>query len=232
MFSSNVNDEDSLTPMLTDDLGEVEVGNVAACATPYGLVTTGGLKGTTATTTALLYWPHAINKYDGQYTQYGISRSLPGLNCARSNHALIWHKGKIYVIGGYNSDFVKNESLGSSSESSFIECLDYNDNMNWNFVRNASYTFPVGVGIDDLYRYNHGACCFGDEIFIFGGTTKESSDNKSKSAYAWNPETGKVRKLADLEEVLSPCSAVAFGSKIYVIGMGSSNKLKIYEYTP
>lgn len=228
MFSSPEKDElpseDYLTPLRDDDLSEVKAGLSAACATPYGLVTTGGLKGTTATTTALLYWPHAVNKYDGQYTQYGISRSLPGLNCARSNHALIWHKGKIYAIGG-----MKDNSV--ISDENFVECLDYNNNMQWNSIPvNSSISAPI-------HRYNFGACSFGDEIFVFGGQNGEGTSKNLSSAYAWNPETGNVRKLTDLHEPLSPCSAVAFGSKIYVIGMGSgsssgSGSLKIYEYTP
>ena len=252
VFTSPVSDaalDNYLTPMLNDNTNEVAVGNSAACMTPYGIVVNGGFDGSAnATTTTLLYWPHAINKYDGNFYQYGISRSLPNLLCRRGNHALVWHKGKIYAIGGrlntLPDNYVYNGVLsGASSKNiAFIECLDYNSNMIWTNANvdnstppnpsNASYTFSPKVDISNLYRYNHGACSFGDEIFIFGGQKGTSTNDLLNTAYAWNPETKAVRALTNLTESLSPCCAVPYGSKIYVIGMNSSNILKIYEYTP
>jgi hypothetical protein len=84
----------------------------------------------------------------------------------------------------------------------------------------------------DFIVYFFGACSFGDEIFIFGGQKGSRSSDILNTAYAWNPETKEVRALTNLTESLSPCCAVAYASKIYVIGMNTSNKLKIYEYTP
>ena len=250
VFASPVSEaslDDYLTPMLNDNLKEVTVSNSAACATPYGLVVSGGIEGTAnATTTALLYWPHAINKYDGNYYQFGIPRSLPNFRCRRANHSLVWHKGKIYAIGGrINSltNYVTNGTLseggGTAKNTAFIECLDFNSNMIWSDATvdtstpsNGSFTFRLNQTIDELYRYNHGACSFGDEIFIFGGQKGSRSSDILNTAFAWNPETKAVRKLTVMDEALSPCCAVPYGSKIYIIGMNSSNELKIYEYTP
>ena len=223
--------QDYMTPMTKDNLGLVKLGNGAACSTPYGLVAAGG-KDSAASSESLLYWPHGINKYDGKYYEYGISRSLPGLNCARYNHALVWHKGKIYAIGGLrdSSHFAKNEGSGTS-EKAFAEYLDYNSgNILWQNVSLSSFIFQDSETVNyNLARECLGACSFGDEIFIFGGNTNE--EETSVAAYAWNPETKIVRRLTNLPLVLNPCCAVPYGSKIYVMGM-NSGKLKIYEYTP
>ena len=227
---------DYLTPMTTDNLSSVKLGKMAACSTPYGLVCAGGAAGSAATSTALLYWPHGINKYDGQFYEYGISRSLPDLHCPRYNHSLVWHKGKIYAIGGLknSSEFAKNYS-----GDAFIECLDYNNNLQWRNVETDEYIFPDGGSVGMLLRESFGACSFGDEIFIFGGDTNYDGegDNTNLTAYAWNPETKIVRRLKDLPNdiiILKNCSAVPCGSKIYVMGMDNSSpaKFRIYEYTP
>ena len=219
---------DYLTPMLDDNIKEITVGNSAACSTPYGLVTSGGFVGSNATTTTILYWPHAVNRFDGNFNQYGISRSLPSLKTARTNHAIVWHKGKVYAIGGKNAgDGPHND------EDNFIEVLDFNgDKIEWAKATIASYTFNPNQSIGGLYRYNHGACSFGDEIFIFGGQT--GTNNHLDTAYAWNPETKKVRKLTNIECSLSPCCAVSYGSKIYIMGndKDESNMFKVFEYTP
>ncbi len=103
--------------------------------------------------------------------------------------------------------------------------------MEWTKIESSSYHFmDSGKTVGDLSRFNHGACSFGDEIFIFAG---KRGSNKLSNAYAWNPETGVVREIYFPESTyLSPCCAVPFGSKIYVIGMNSASVLKIFEYTP
>lgn len=219
--------EDNLTPMLDDDLSEVKASNGAACSTPYGLVYTGGLDSGNAIQSSLLYWPQAINKYDGTYYKYGIPRSLPNMVKARANHALVWHKGKIYAIGGKATS--DDEDVLATSD--FIEVLDYNKQMVW-----EKYSKPlkyVDGANDDIERFNHGACSFGDEIFIFGGSDQ---DHVRISAIAFNPETGVIRKLTDMDDSnkLNPCVAVPFGSKIYIFGndAAGTHPLKILEYTP
>ncbi len=235
-----------LTSLMTDNLDSVKIGACAACSTPYGIVVSGGHENGSSSNTSnkvLLYWPHAINKYDGQFYEYGISRSLPSLNTSRMHHSLVWHKGKLYAIGGKNSS---SERTGRD----FAEFLDYNSTQTWNdkhsksdygsmswvyytYFKNLIFNFEDG-SIEDLKRYNHGACSFGDEIFIFGGSR---GNTNLCDAYAWNPETGVVRKLNDIKDEngnsydLSPCCAVPFGSKIYIMGMNLGN-LKIFEYTP
>ena len=222
--------EDYLTPMYDDSLTEFNVFCSAACSTPYGILIAGG-KASSVSNASILYWPQAVNKYDGHYNQLGISRSLPNLKTARMNHTVVWHKGKVYAIGGKDS--------GDGPLSDFIEALDYSsNNIGWakaTTAENASYTFLPNISISDLYRYNHGACSFGDEIFFFGGQT--GTNSFLSNAYAWNPESKIVRKLNDIKDEdnntysLSPCCAVPFGSKIYVMGM-NSNIFMVFEYTP
>ncbi len=233
--SSSSPTSDYLTLMKTDTLEDFKTDQGAACSTPYGLVTSGGCVGEDgpdyASNKALLYWPHAINKYDGNYREFGISRSLPDMDKKRANHALVWHKGKIYAIGGRSG--LKDPDIYGPAD--FIEFLDYNSEMKW-----KKYPTPfkyVDGASEDIKRYNHGACSFGDEIFIFGGMS--SSTHSRSSAIAFNPETGVIRLLTDMDEALgssklNPCVAVPFGSKIYIMGNDSndSQKLKIIEYTP
>ena len=237
MFSSKEKDEiankDNLTSMKTDTLSEVKAGNGAACATPYGLIYSGGLNSSgSAIQTSLLYWPHAINQYDGNYYQYGIPRSLPDMKVARANHALVWHKGKIYAIGG------RANSSNANISGAFIEVLDYNKEMEWK-AYSKPYKYVDGASSSHLsYRYNLGACSFGDEIFIFAGEDNDTEPHTS--AIAFNPETGVVRKLTDMceglgsDNYLTSCVAVPYGSKIYIFGndKASPNTLKILEYTP
>ena len=224
--------ENYLTPLLTDELGSVKVGVGACCASPYGLVMSGGnyddSGSAKATGTVLLYWPHAVNKYDGQLYEYGISRSLPELNYPRMQHSMVWHKGKIYVIGGTTKLNDKSKNLANAE---FIEYWDYNENMHWVATDSTKIYLNDGATLDECRRHNHASVSFGDEIFVFGGSDK---DGKTKTAYAWNPDTNVIRKINNMPEALYPCSAVAFGSKIYIIGMSitSPSTLKIYEYTP
>ena len=220
--------ENYLTSMKNDNLDNIRCDNSAACATPYGLVVTGGLDSSNnATNTSLLYWPHAINRYDGNNYQYGIPRSLPNMKVARANHALVWHKGKIYAIGG------RKDTSNNNITGAFIEVLDYNKEMEW---KEYSKPFKYVDGASDdaiAQRFNHGACSFGDEIFIFGGADESHTRT---SATAFNPETGVMRHIRDLgsSNKLNPCAAVPLGSKIYVIGNLDSDPypLKILEYTP
>ena len=222
--------EDYLTPMLKDDNSSpYNLGYSGACATPYGIVVAGGIKNNGDEDTydtsnkALMYWPHAINKYDGVFKGLGISRSLPTMNVRRQHFSLVWHKGKIYAIGGKDSTEVV-------SGNNFAEYLDYNDSMTWVTKQANSYTPNTESFMNDLKRYDHGACSFGDEIFIFGG--RHTHDGAAlNDAYAWNPDTGRVRTLSPMNKTLAPCSAVAFGSKIYVIGMNGTT-LHVLEYTP
>ena len=231
--SSETPTDNYLTPLLDDDLKSIKVGATACCATPYGLVMAGGHvdnNGSSyATTTALLYWPHAVNKYDGTYYEYGISRSLPPLNNKRFNHTLVWHKGIIYAIGGSES---LNSAFKPYDKDKFIEYLDYNKEMNWKIY--SSYIFVDDANEASLGRYYHGACSFRDEIFIFGGRTNSNTSGRLTGAFAFNPETGVVRKIEDLPgAIYPPISAVAYGAKIYVAGRDSTGqKLVMYEYTP
>ena len=233
--SIEVPNDNYLTSLVDDKLNNIRCDSAAACSTPYGLTITGGQFEKTednylATKTALLYWPHAINKYDGQYYEYGISRSLPEMNNPRMQHSLVWHKGKIYAIGGNNNNI--SNSYGGDD---FAEFLDYNSTKIWDnghkesdngymswvcYTYFKSFIFDYADGsIDDLKRSNHGACSFGDEIFIFGG--QRGTNSFLSDAYAWNPETGVVRKLNNIKDengntyTLSPCCAVPFGSICY-----------------
>ena len=217
---------DYLTPMVNDNLQEIKAGFGAACSTPYGLLYTGGKESDSSVIkSALLYWSHAVNKYDGKYKQLGIPRTLPEINSPRMQHSMIWHKGKIYVIGGTTKT---DDKSGILTDGTSLEYLNYNNKMQWDTVAVSDNTLLNGATIDECRRFNHGCVSFGDEIFVFGGS---DTGGKTKTAYAWNPETNVIRKISDMPDSLFPCSAVAFGSKIYVMGMHDST-FKIYEYTP
>lgn len=238
------NPSERLTGMLTDSCEPVKIGANAACATPYGLVVSGGHFNPTdyATNTVTLYWPHAINMYDGVHTEYGISRSLPALNPARFNHSMVWHKGRLYVLGGALD---ATHKLAGSAEGTYAAYLDGISSgiPQWVSINHSDFK-PVSADITvaGMLGFYQGVCSYGDEIFIFGGQDKQAS-GFSASAYAWNPETGRVRKLRSLPEpsdpakvqALSPCSAVVFGSKIYIYGMNNSTSPAtpvFFEYTP
>ncbi len=237
MFSSNSRvaiEDDYLTGLETDDRGEVNVGAGACCATPYGLVYTGGhVKNSNAanyaTNTALLYWPHAIDKFDGAHYKNGISRTLPSLNGNRFNHAMVWHKGKIYCVGGaINGD---HDLVGKNDFFEFLPTMDTGgaSPLAWKTIASSNISNPDTSMVDKLPRYYMGCCSYGDEIFIFGGETKNGSP--TSSAYAYNTETGDLRELTPLSTAMSPCCAVVYGSKIYILGKAGS-KTMLYEYTP
>lgn len=231
LYADNKMEDDYLTPLLSDNLEKIKAGEMAACSTPYGIAVSGGRLDETgpnvSTNECFLYWPHAINRYDGDYKQYGISRSLSSLNHKRFRHSMLWHKGKIYVIGGCPSSANNYKAYEGNK---FIEYLDYNSSMTWENINEDDYVFSNDALKDDLMRYNHGTCSFGDEIFIFGG--KKTDKSNLNSAIAINPETKVVRKLPNLPSKLKNCDAVALGSKIYIIGINESNNLVFYEYTP
>ena len=237
MFSSNSRvaiDDDYLTGLETDNRGEVNVGAGACCATPYGLVYTGGhVKNSNvanyATNTALLYWPHAIDKFDGAHYKNGISRTLPSLNGNRFNHAMVWHKGKIYCVGGaINGD---HDLVDKNNFFEFLPTMDTGgaSPLAWKTIGASNISNPDSSMVDKLPRYYMGCCSYGDEIFIFGGI--DSTGNATSSAYAYNTETGDLRELTSLSTAMSPCCAVVYGSKIYILGKAGS-KTMLYEYTP
>lgn len=236
--------ENCLSPIRTDDNEPIKFGAGACCATPYGIALSGGHSGgENPNNLAMLYWPHAVNRYDGSYYQYGISRSLPALatkpdgspddgpeggKASRFNHNMVWHKGKIYVIGGC---IRADNSYVPFGKEDFIRYLDYNNKMKWEKIGGGKLILNNGVSDEDLKRYYHGMCSFGDEIFIFGGRKGGGDSDVLKTAIAYNPETGVIRKLADMPTALAPCGAVAYGSKIYIFGkVGGVGTL--YEYTP
>ena len=237
MFSSGSKigiDDDYLTGLETDERGAVNVGAGACCATPYGLVYTGGhVKNSNvanyATNTALLYWPHAIDKFDGAHYKNGISRTLPSLNGNRFNHAMVWHKGKIYCVGGaINGD---HDLVDKNNFFEFLPTMDTGgaSPLVWKTIGASNISNPDSSMVDKLPRYYMGCCSYGDEIFIFGGI--DSTGNATSSAYAYNTETGDLRELTSLSTAMSPCCAVVYGSKIYILGKAGS-KTMLYEYTP
>ena len=145
---------------------------------------------------------------------------------------MVWQKGKIYAIGGSPSS---TSNFSAYPKDMFAECLDYNNMSNtWDAMTLGSYTaFIDGASSDWLSRYYQGTCSFGDEIFVFGGRRKDTDSEILNTAFAWNPETGVVRRIGDLpEEIRPPICAVACGSKIYMAGKGVDGKLMMFEYTP
>jgi hypothetical protein len=218
---------------LDDNLAPVAVTNNAACTTPYGIMVVGGYAGSgladsssnPGTTTALIYWPHAIG---GVYEEtndklYGISRSVPSLPEPSVDNCMVWHKGKVYCFGGTKTSGTTEFHLP------FI----------FNFETNTWAKADSAIlGVDNLKRRKAAAVSFGDEIFLFGG---ECSVSTSFFAVAWNTSTNVVREVffappAKLGKY--NVSAAAFGSHIYLFGgrdsvdtsVGAKNG--IYRFTP
>ena len=219
-----------MTKIMNDarDTTYTKLTGAAACMTPYGIVTAGGLStGGVTQAGAYVYWPHAIDKYtDATNHSFGISRSLPPINTVVFGHSLVWHKGKVYRIGGYT---------GGTTNALNIDIFDFDNNI-WtpvNYNSAAYFTDITGATVTLAQPAYAAVCSFGDEIFIFGGIISTTFQN---TAYAWNPETSVVRQLANMPAARAYFSAVPCGSSIYLIGGGSSatptDNSPIHKYTP
>lgn len=210
-----------MTKTMNDDLGAVKTQENAACLTPYGIVIAGGRPtSTTATATSLVYWPHGYHSFTSQSDySLGICRSLPDMVNAVAEHCLVWHKGKLYRIGGAGgTGTVLSGSNGG-------EKFDFDTNQ-WSTITG----FP-----SQLCRSKAATCSFGDEIFVFGG--EAPAGTTVTTAYAWNPETAQIRQLANLPKTTTyAMSAVACGSAIYLIGGSgtatANNSATIIKYIP
>ncbi|NCB46011.1 hypothetical protein EOM81_03265, partial [bacterium] len=216
---------------LDDNLAPVAVTNNAACTTPYGIMVAGGYAGSgladsssnPGTTTALIYWPHAIG---GVYEEtndklYGISRSVPSLPEPSVDNCMVWHKGKVYCFGGTKTS--------GTTEFHLPFIFDFENNT-WAKANSAI------LGVDHLKRRKAAAVSFGDEIFLFGGECSVTT-----FAVAWNTSTNVVREVFSAPPAKLGkynVSAAAFGSHIYLFGgrdsvstsVGAKNG--IYRFTP
>jgi hypothetical protein len=211
--------EPVLTKTMNDNRGPVKLEAGAACTTPYGIVIAGGLDDAgNATTSAMVYWPHALDYYNSATDQqWGICNSLPSIS-ACSGHCLVWHKGYLYRVGGSSSD-TKDDALYN------IHKFDFETN-EWIMLHENDN----GDGFTDLNawfgnRFMAGACSLGDEIFIFGG--QQDDGTIRTDAAAWNPETEQVRLLGDIPQTSGTggvyrhtlgITAVPYGPYIYLIG--------------
>ncbi|KAF1080380.1 MAG: hypothetical protein GQF41_3204 [Candidatus Rifleibacterium amylolyticum] len=209
-----------MTKTITDARGSIAVSSNAACQTPYGIVVAGGYTGS-ATNTAIVYWPHAIDEYtDATNHSFGISRSLPPLSTPVFAHNLIWHKGKLYRIGGYTS---------GTTNATNINIFDFDAN-SWTPIANnvASFTNITGTTVTLAQPAYAGVCSFGDEIFIFGGMIGSTA---TSTAVAWNPETSVVRPLGNLPAAKAGIAAVPCGSSIYLF-IPLTGETGVYKFTP
>lgn len=161
-----------------------------------------------------------MNSADSGY--WGISRELPALPGNRVNHSLVWHKDKLYRIGG---------SDGASILAT-VDRFDPSSNT-WTALTAAAdtdaFTDTSSPGL--FQRQYAGACSFGDEIFIFGG--EYPAGTRLSTAAAWNPATRSMRKLKDIPPqspwgwttgsgpMTKGISAVPWGPFIFL--MGGSN---------
>jgi hypothetical protein len=150
-----------------------------------------------------------------QKTSWGITRQVCPMNSAASRHALIYHKGFVYRIGG-------SSTYPSITLLSHINRYDFNTNT-WTTVAGTPYPYV-----------DFGACSFGDEIFFFGGA--DASNNAVNKAVAWNPTTNKARTLPNLPTPRHSCAAVAAGPHIYIMGGTTTPSAvdgnTVYRYTP
>lgn len=209
--------EPIMTKMLNDVRSPLALQQGAACTTPFGIMVAGGVYAASqATSTATIYWPHAIDYYNSSTDMsYGISRSLPLLPQATANHCLVWHKGKVYRVGGNGT----GDATGALDN---INIFDFSTN---SWATMTSNTGGFDTAFDFTKRNAAAACSFGDEIFIFGGL--DEAGKRRIDGAAWNPTTNQVRKLGDLPKTSGSngtfyhtvcMSAVPYGSFIYLIG--------------
>ncbi|PKL42331.1 MAG: hypothetical protein CVV41_14415 [Candidatus Riflebacteria bacterium HGW-Riflebacteria-1] len=225
-------DQPGMSKVALDSPSDVPVtlpmGLGAACTTPYGIIIAGGQPQgfVTATTTALVYWPHGTG-YFASNTGYhvGISRTLRPLATAVFGHNLVWHKGTVYRIGGFT---------GGTTNAANVDIFDFDANT-WTPVSDssASYFDLTQTTSATLPRRAYaGVCSFGDEIFIFGGMT---GGVRQAGIHAWNPDTKVVRDVTVLPAARSHLSAVACGSSIYLFGGttdGTNGTTQIFKFTP
>lgn len=162
----------------------------------------------------------------GDYFSTGISREIPPMNTAVFGHSLVWHKGKMYRIGGYTA---------GTATATNINIFDFDTN-GWTSVAHnvASFTNIDGNTVTFGQPAYAGICSFGDEIFVFGGLA--NGGTFLNTAFAWNPETSVVRKLNNMPAPRAYFSAVPCGSSIYLLGGGSSAvpalNSPIHKFTP
>lgn len=217
-----------LTKIMNDARTTAKRSSSSACMTPYGIISAGGRNESgTITNTAFVYWPHAIDEYtDAINHSFGISRALPTMTTPVYGHSLVWHKGKLYRIGGFI------DTAAPPNNASNIDIFDFDTNA-WTTPGAASFTDITGANTTLPQPAYAGVCSFGDEIFIFGGKLGAAFTNQ---AWAWNPETKVVRQLDDMPQARAYHTAVPCGSAIYIVGGAktdsSDTESPIYKFTP
>lgn len=162
----------------------------------------------------------------GEPSSSGISREITPMNTAVFGHSLVWHKGKIYRIGGYTA---------GTATATNINIFDFDTN-SWTSVSHnvASFTNIAGNIVTFGQPAYAAVCSFGDEIFVFGGLA--NGGTFLNTAYAWNPETSVVRQLGNMPAARAYFSAVPCGSSIYLLGGGSAAtptaNSPVHKFTP
>jgi hypothetical protein len=227
--------EPYMTKTLDDNRAPIKLRQGAACLTPFGIVVAGGCDATgNATSAAMVYWPHGIDSYTSATDMgFGISRSIPPVPTV-SGHCLVWHKGKLYRVGGSSSD-TKDDALYSVAKFDF----DTNQWTTLTAVADADEFSDTNTWFGN--RFMPAACSHGNEIFIFGGMSDKGV--KRIDGAAWNPERNTIRKLGDIPFTSGTggtlihseaMTAVSYGAYIYLIGgkSGTSVGREIIKFSP
>ncbi|NLI76274.1 MAG: hypothetical protein GX442_07525 [Candidatus Riflebacteria bacterium] len=162
-----------------------------------------------------LSFPSFVPVPGAKYLEWGISRELPPLSGAVAGHVFVYHKGRLYRIGG-SSNY---PTISFTSSYDYFDFIDHK----W-----------VHVGFSPYEKVHFGACSFGEEIYCFGGAV--AGNVPTTDAVAWNPQTNVVRTLKSLPTPRhSPC-AVACGPSIYIFGgtttTTGNNGNTVYQYAP
>lgn len=230
-----------LAKSLADDgITEVKRYWHGGAMTPYGYVMGGGVDGTDRDS-CQIYWPNVISSYTSATNlSYGLTRDLPPLPSTTHGPALVYHKGYLYQIGG--------AQIGSTYIGG-VKRFDFSTNT-WTTLTAAA----DGDSLTDpgllTERYQHAACSFGDEIFVFGGAQwNNNGASIAKDSFAWNPDTKVIRKLAQIPNThggmltdatlalrTSGMTAIPCGSAIYLFGggltWGSGGSGQVLKYIP
>ncbi len=220
--------EPYMTKTTDDENNAIKLERGATCLTPYGIMIAGGYDGSDDSDKAMIYWPQGIHKYEALASfSLGISRSLPDMPRKVRAQCLVYHKGKVYRVGGIEGSTTRSE----------VDVFDLEQGT-WSTIT------PIDPG-NLLVRSRFDACSWGDEIFIFGG--QNSGGTTINTAAAWNPELNTVRRLKDIPHTQDQSNGataartfesavVACGPNIYIIGGSTSSSAgggnRVIRYTP
>ena len=200
-----------------------------ACATPHGLLVSGGSDGINDKPDVFLY-----------ETKKKSWTTLPSPSCGRHQHSSLFHKGCVYVVGGYSGDAYRNISekfdfasrkwvhLPSLPEFGCFLAVSINDRL---FVTSTESRKVFVLSKDETFWESRSdmpdvckrGCCvvFKGELFIFKGT--------SGSSMRYNPVTDQWSTISPPPSPRHYPAALVHDNRILLIGGENSTSIDKYD---